>query len=312
MDKSILTGLVKRLRRRVPDLEGLPESVWKRTGALNTWGTNAIEGNTLSHEDVERLLLADETVADRPVPDVVETLQHETAFRTLLSRRSRPVDLVCALELHEAVFRGTPAKRPGQWRLSSPYIAGTRFRPPRRDEVIPAMEAWACETARWAKKAAADPFPGAAWMHHRFEQIHPFEDGNGRAGRLLLNLFLVKAGWPPVHILPPDRKAYLDCLEAGNNGDLAALQGFLEVVAARGLLDLLDQVGDADDALQDLQRFGGRKWVGHKADYLALRCRQGVIPGIRAGETSGSVAARRGRPRWMTSAAALRLWKALD
>jgi len=305
MDKSIL-WLRRRLLGCLPDLAGLPEGAWKRAGALNTWGTNAIEGNTLSHEDVERLLLEGASVAGRPASDVRETMQHEEAFRSLLERRRRPIDLVCVLELHESVFRGLPAKRPGQWRVSNVYIAGTAFRPPRREEVLAALEEWVSQAALRARRKGMDDMADAAFLHHRFEQIHPFEDGNGRVGRLLLNLFLVKRGWPPLHVLPPDRRAYLDALEAGNKGDLAPLQRFLEMAMARSLLDLLDQMGGPDDALQDLRVLAKRPWVHHKADYLALRCRQGAIPALRAGEASGRLPSHRGRPRWFTSEAALR------
>lgn len=310
MAKSILPRLGRRLRAFIPDLADLPESVWKRSGALNTWGTNAIEGNTLTHADVERLLLEGLSVPSRPVPDVVETLQHEQAFGGLLLRCDHPFDLVVVQELHEQVFRGFAAKRPGQWRLSNPYIAGTSYRPPRREQVVKLMDEWATrlEAGLSARGAAADPVPLAAWAHHRFEQVHPFEDGSGRAGRLVLNLGLLRLGWPPVHILPPDRTAYLDALEAGNGGDLAPFESFLRIRLARGMLDLLDQVGDEQDRLQDLDALAGLPWNPHKADYLALRCRQGVLPGIRAGETSGPMPAKRGRPRWMTSEAAMRLW----
>jgi Fic family protein len=305
MSKSI-SWLGARFRRRIPRLQALPEGVWKRTGALNTWGTNAIEGNTLTHEDVERLLLEGASVAGRPTSDVRETLQHEEAFRGLLGRRKKPIDLACALELHEEVFRGQPAKRPGQWRVSNVYIAGNTFRPPRREEVIPRMEEWQQEVAVRMASTKGNVLTDAAWMHHRFERIHPFEDGNGRAGRLLLNLFLLKKGWPPLHVLPGDRRRYLDALEAGNKGDLGPLARFMETALARSILDLLDQVGGPDDALVDLRDLAAKPWVGHKADYLALRCRQGVIPAIRAGETSGRMATNRGRPRWLTSEAALR------
>lgn len=307
MSKSIQASLLARLHRHLPNLENLPEGIWKRAGALNTWGTNAIEGNTLSHEQVESLLLDQSVSAGLPMPDVLETFQHETAFRSLLGRRAKPIDMVAALELHEQVFRGLPRARPGQWRVSNVYIGGTSYRPPRREQVIPMMEAWQKEVARLGRASKEEPFAGAAWMHHRFEQIHPFEDGNGRAGRLLLNLFMVKLGWPPVHVLPPDRRQYLDALEAGNSGDLGPLEEFFRVATARGLLDLLDQVGDADDELQELPVLVKKLKVPHKPDYLALRCRQGVIPAIRAGETSGPVPARRGRPRWLTSEAGLRL-----
>lgn len=307
MLKSIPPTLLARLRLHAPDLERLPEGVWKRAGALNTWGTNAIEGNTLTHEQVEGLLLEDSVAAGLSMPDVLETLQHEAAFRSLLGRRRKPIGMVAALELHEQVFRGMPRKRPGQWRVSNVYIAGTRFRPPRREQVISQMQEWQDEVARRSASARDEPFQHAAWMHHRFEQIHPFEDGNGRAGRLLLNVFFLKEGWPPVHILPPDRRRYLDALEAANTGNLVPLEEFLRIAMARGLLDLLDQVGKADDELLELPALAGKLTLPHKPDYLALRCRQGVIPAIRAGETSGPVPARKGRPRWLTSQAGLKL-----
>jgi Fic family protein len=300
MHKSIVHALHERLRHFAPDLADLPEAVWKRAGALNTWGTNAIEGNTLTHEQVDALLLRDEVAARLPRADVMETIQHEQAFRSLLERRGKPVTLVTALELHELVFRGMVAKRPGQWRTSNVFIAGTTYRPPRREQVIAAMDAWEAELRK-----IQDPFVSAAWMHHRFEQIHPFEDGNGRAGRLLLNLHFMNHGWPPVHIMPSDRAAYLDALEAGNRGDLAPLEALLRTCMARGILDLLDQVGDGSDELVPLSRHARR--TPHKTDYLALRCRQGVIPALRADETSGPIPPNRGRPRWLTSEAALRI-----
>ena len=169
------------------------------------------------------------------------------------------------------------------------------------------MEKWQAEVAKSVAARKGEIVAQAAWMHHRFEQVHPFEDGNGRAGRLLLNLFLVKLGWPPLHVLPPDRRRYLDALEAGNGGDAVPLEGFLRTAMARGLLDLLDQVGGPEDELLDLPILAKRLQAPHKPDYLALRCRQGILPAIRAGETSGPIRARRGRPRWLSSAAALQL-----
>ncbi len=307
MHKSILLKLAARLRRHVPILSALPESVWKRAGALNTWGTNAIEGNTLTHDQVQQLLTEGSIATGLVMADAIETLQHEAAFRSLLERRRKPVDMVAALELHEQVFHGVPRTRPGQWRISNVYIAGTSFRPPRREQVIRLMNEWQQEVARRNRAASRDPFPHAAWMHHRFEQIHPFEDGNGRAGRLLLNLFLVKHGWPPVHILPPDRTRYLAALETANGGDLMPLEAFLRVAMARGLLDLLDQVGTEKDALVELPVLTKHLKVRHKVDYLALRCRQGAIPALRAGESSGPIPGRRGRPRWLTSEVGLKL-----
>ena len=223
MDESILQSLRNRLLTRAP-LDTIPESVWKRTGVLNTWGTNAIEGNTLTRDEVERLLLEQRSVADRPVSDVLETIQHEAAFRGLLRRRAAPIRLATALELHEAVFKGIKIDA-GQWRRVNVRITGVRVAPPRMEKLLSLLDAWEREYGR-RDLGAEDVFDLGAWMHFQFEAIHPFPDGNGRAGRLLLNLHFLKHDWPPVHVLPPDRSTYLRCLDAGHSDDLAPLAEF--------------------------------------------------------------------------------------
>src|SRR5437016_14550089 len=117
--------------------------------------------------------------------------------------------------------------------------------------VVPMLDDW---IDGYAKKdlLGEDVFSVAAWMHFDFESVHPFSDGNGRVGRLLLNLHFLKHGWPPVHILPPDRDRYLRALVRGHDGNLSDLEGFLVVAMARSLLDLLDQVGTREDELKPL------------------------------------------------------------
>src|SRR5512136_859803 len=113
MNEIILLRLRDTLLTRT-SLDHLPEEVWKRLSALNTWGTNAIEGNTLTWKDVEKLLLEDKSVANRPMRDVLETLQHESTFRGLILRASRPITMETVLELHESVFKVVKADA-GTW-----------------------------------------------------------------------------------------------------------------------------------------------------------------------------------------------------
>lgn len=277
MNNRILEDLRATLLTRQP-IEALPEGVWKRTAALNTWGTNAIEGNTLTWDDVERLLIQERGVSDRPTNDILETLQHEQAFRGLLDRRKDPVRLVTALELHEAVFRGIRRYGAGQWRRVNVRIGGSRHRPPSVEKVIPLMEQWRAKFEQ-RDREGEETFALGAWMHHEFESIHPFADGNGRVGRLLLNLHFLRRNWPPVHIGPNERKAYLQALEEGHGADFSPLIDLLQSVMGSSLVDLLDMVGTAQDRLVPLPTLGRKG--GYSGHYLALRALKGELPAVK-------------------------------
>lgn len=109
------------------------------------------------------------------------------------------------------------------------------MRPPAWTEVPVVMSHWIEMTAR-LKHAAPLDFPEAlAEVHARFEQIHPFLDGNGRTGRLLLNLLLVRLGYPPAIIYKRDRSRYLRALRRADSGDFGTLGEML----ARATLDNL-------------------------------------------------------------------------
>lgn len=291
MRKSILLSLRESLLTRAP-LDDLPERVWKQIGALNTWGTNAIEGNTLTWRDVERLLLEEKGVGGRPVRDILETIQHEMVFRDLISRKSNPVRLVTILELHEAVFKGVKSDA-GSWRRINVRISGSKHTPPRFEKVVNEMEEMLDEY-EMRDTDSEDVILIGAWLHNRFESIHPFSDGNGRVGRLLLNLHMLKHNWPPVHILPDDRKRYMSAMERGNAGDMSSLNDLIERLAARSILGLLDQVGTKLDELRPLMDF--EKDGPYSAQYLRLRAGHGELPAVKQ---SGD---------WHTSIRALRLY----
>ncbi len=274
-------------------LDRLPEDVWKRSSALNTWGTNAIEGNTLTWKEVERLLLEGKNIGNRPIRDVLETIQHESTYRDLLQRRSQPITLVTVLELHESVFKRVKADA-GQWRRVNVRITGSTLVPPRMEKVVPEMEALLRQYDN-RDLEGAETFDLGAWFHHGFESVHPFSDGNGRVGRLLLNLHFLRRNWPPIHVLPPDRETYLSAMEKGNQSDLSDLVSFLKELMGRSLLDLLDQVGTGDDELRPLKKLASKG--PYSAHYLSLRAGQGELPAIKV---SGD---------WRTSVRALRLYR---
>src|SRR2546428_10137959 len=104
MDETILESLRRALLTRAP-LDTIPAGVWRRAGALNTWGTNAIEGNTLNRRDVERILLERRSGPNHPLHDVLDTVQHARAFEDLPTRKGMTIRLSSIAELTEACYR---------------------------------------------------------------------------------------------------------------------------------------------------------------------------------------------------------------
>lgn len=292
MKKVILKELRSELLERA-SLDLIPDSVWKRSAALNTWGTNAIEGSTITREDAEKILLNGKSVANRPTRDVMETIQHERAFRGLLERRKEEINLETVLELHEEVFRNT-LDDAGRWRRTNVRVRGAKFTPPRMEKVVREMEDWEREY-RQRDLRGEEIFRLGAWMHFEFERIHPFSDGNGRVGRLLLNLHFLRKNWPPIHILPEHRGKYLDSLNEAANENLSPLETFLRIRMGSSLIDLLDQVGSEKDELISLKEASKKSPYGNR--YLALRCKQGELPALKSGR------------EWKTSERALRMYE---
>ena len=128
----------------------------------------------------------------------------------------------------------TQAEGPGNFREHEihPFSAGMK---PVSFPLVPAeLDGWLALVA--ALDPIAEDFPeGLAKIHTRFEQIHPFIDGNGRTGRLLLNLILVRLGYPPMIVYKNERNTYLKALRRADGGDFGALGEFI----ARAILESL-------------------------------------------------------------------------
>ncbi len=87
----------------------------------------------------------------------------------------------------------------------------------------------------------------AAWLHHRFAQIHPYQDGNGRVARALASLIFIKAGWFPVIVTRDNRERYIDALEVADEGDLRSLFAFFVNLQKRSLFRLMQVATDIQD-----------------------------------------------------------------
>jgi Fic family protein len=190
-----------------------------------TYTSNAIEGNTLTLRETAEVIEHGITVAGKSLRDHLEAVDHYDAVQWVraLAAAATPLDEAAICELHRRIVL-----------RSQPEIAGIYSRLPRRIAGSPVVfpnpakiPQLMGELDTWLKAAPSDP-PAAFEGHFRLTAIHPFSDGNGRTARLLMNLMLIRAGYPPVAVRPEDRKTYLDALERGSlAADLDPFQTFM-------------------------------------------------------------------------------------
>jgi Fic family protein len=190
-----------------------------------TYTSNAIEGNTLTLRETAELIEHGITVGGKPLRDHLEAVDHYNAVLWMreLAAEATPIDETTVRELHRRiVFR------------SQPEIGGTYSTLPRRIAGSPVVFPNAIKIpglmnqfGEWLAKAG--PVPATSFdAHFQLVAIHPFTDGNGRTARLLMNLLLLRGGYPPVAVRPEDRKTYLDTLEhASLRDDLKPFQTFM-------------------------------------------------------------------------------------
>ena len=183
-----------------------------------TYASNALEGNSLTETETKIVIEDGITIGGKPVRDHLEALGHSEAY-DLLFRLAKNQDITEAniRELHRLFYYRIDAKQAGKYRRSRVIITGTDFIPPAPDRIPELMKAFVDRISAIRTERHSVEF--AAVLHKELVTIHPFIDGNGRAGRLLMNLALLQAGYPPAIIPPILRRDYLDGLNRTHKGD---------------------------------------------------------------------------------------------
>ena len=251
-----------RLRADVAELwerlGGLPSpkeaaGIWRGIWYQEAHHSTAIEGNTLVLKQVERLLAEGRAVGDGELREYLEVRGYATSaewvyrqavHRDGLHHPGSVLSLAEVRQVHHTALSpvwevaphpdATDRETPGSFRRHDirPFPGGMT---PVSWPLVPAeMAGWIQEVNRLDPTVPGFP-EHLAEVHCRFEQAHPFLDGNGRTGRLLLNLILVRFGYPPAIIYKRDRSRYLDALRKADRGEFGPLGEML----ARAILDNL-------------------------------------------------------------------------
>jgi len=248
--------MVEELKTR---LGGLPspaeaESIWTDIWYHEAHSSTALEGNTLVLREVEALLSQGKAVGSKELKDYLEVSGYAGAARWVYSQalssgpwasgklltvtEVRHVHRLAMTPVWEAAphLAAIEDESPGNWRRHDIHRFKHGMKPPGHPDVPAMVRDWVDSVAALPR----DPAPIAeavATRHAAFERIHPFIDGNGRVGRLLTNLLLVRLGYPPAIIQKRQRDRYLDALNRADRGD----PGPLGEIFARAVLDNLSR-----------------------------------------------------------------------
>lgn len=181
----------------------------------HTYNSNAIEGNTLTMQETA-LVLQGVTIDQKPLKDHLEVVGYKEAFVYMeeLAKEKFPLTEFEIKRIHSLVLNHRPEDR-GTFRRVSVHIAGASTAPVEPYLIEPEILKLLSEFSLWTENRHI--IECVALFHLRFESIHPFIDGNGRTGRLLMNFQLIQNGLPPISVKYEDRRRYYDAFDAYSN-----------------------------------------------------------------------------------------------
>lgn len=206
---KIIDRKKKALDSRRPLTAGEAERLTEEFVVEYTYNSNAIEGNTLTLRETD-MVLRGLTIDQKPLKDHMEAVGHKEAFdfvRELVKDRV-PLSENVIKQIHYLVLADKRDDR-GVYRRVPVRIMGAKHEPVQPYLIQPKME----QLLEAYRNSSEHIIPRLARFHIEFEGIHPFIDGNGRAGRLLVNLELMKAGYLPIDIKFADRIAYYNAFD---------------------------------------------------------------------------------------------------
>ncbi|UOD28521.1 Fic family protein [Massilia violaceinigra] len=233
-----LLGTIDGLKAALDAARPLPShtlaSLREKLALEWTYHSNAIEGNTLTLRET-KVVLEGITVGGKTLREHFEATNHRDAIFYVedIVGRDEVLTEWQVKNIHSLVLKGIDDAEAGRYRRQNVVIAGASTTAPgflHLDDDMRALVAW------YQHAAPAHPVVRAAELHARFVKIHPFIDGNGRTGRLVMNFELMKAGYPPAVIRKEDRLAYYDALDvACANGDVDDIVHLLAKAVERSL-----------------------------------------------------------------------------
>jgi Fic family protein len=277
----ILLTRISRKKEQLDALRPLSPDLVRRLHAemriLHTYNSNAIEGNTLTLSETKVVVLEGITIGGKSLVEHLEAANNAQGFdlMDIMATAEVPINHIAVQQLHEAVTRGI-LDSAGRYRTKNVRITGSVRSPPDWHNVVREMDALFLSITSPGRTVPET----AAYLHHRFVAIHPFLDGNGRVARLLMNLYLIRYGYPPVIVQKEDRQLYYDALRQADEGNDKPFTFFIARAVSDALSRTLAVAGGQDEliSLRDLSVLSP-----YSQEYLSLAARKGLLDATKTG-----------------------------
>jgi len=250
-----------------------------------TYNSNAIEGNTLTLRETQLVIREGITINGKSLSDHLEAKNHPKAIEYIenLAKQKDIAETLAekdVLKVHELVFSGI-LENAGNYRNCQVYIEGCDFAPPSACEIPDLMK----ELLSWLNNNPEElrPIELAAVFHHKLVSIHPFDDGNGRVSRLLMNLLLINNGYTLTVIKQVDRKRYYNTLQKADSGNLKPFVNFIARCVEQSLDIYLKAIEPSTKKNHFMTLAEASNLTPYSKEYLGLLARKGVISATKIG-----------------------------
>ena len=277
--QKLLEEKLKKLQKLRPLSPALVNKLKERFEIEMTYNSNAIEGNTLTLKETYWVIQQGITVKGKSLKDHLEAKNHKEAldflYELIEHGKSSTISEHLVKSIHALVIQDIDREIAGRYRNKDVFITGTDHMPPSALDVPSKME----ELIVWARKNHKNmPIVDfSAIFHHKFVYIHPFEDGNGRTGRLLMNIFFMHNGFPMTIIQVNDRQKYYRVLAAADDGNYAPLVNFVGQSVLRSLNIYLDVLTPSKEKENWISLAEAKKYCSYSQAYLGKLAKEGKI-----------------------------------
>ena len=238
--KKELDEIKKGYRKIIKKLSPIEYKVIEKQHLINfTFNTNAIEGSTITLKETAHILEDRISPEGKELREIYEIANTRKTYEFMKKYKGK-ISTKFIKQIHYNLTFNILEEQAGKFRSIQVYMGGSKHLPTKPSEINNGMNS----LIRWIVNNKSHSVVLATYVHHFFIAIHPFIDGNGRTGRLLLNFMLMKAGFPPICIHLRERIIYTDYLEKARDGDVSDFLNFIINKIKEAYKEIVDNTKD--------------------------------------------------------------------